>query len=53
MTAQWIVTALDAAAAFGRAGAPMSNVEFFLRASLLILTIAAVSTAAIRLTRRS
>src|SRR5262249_54209535 len=53
MTAQWIATALGAAAELGRSGAPMSNVEFFLRAALLIFVIVAVSTAAIRLSRRS
>jgi len=53
MTAQWIATALNAAAALGRSGAPMSNVEFFLRAAVLIFVIIAVSTAAIRLSRRN
>jgi len=53
MTAQWIATALGAAAALGRSAVPMSNVEFFLRAALLIFVIVAVSGAAIRLTRRN
>src|SRR5262249_26572176 len=54
MTAQWIATALGAAASLGRSAAPMSNVEFFfLRAALLIFVIVAVSGAAIRLTRRN
>jgi len=53
MTAQWIATALGADAALGRSAVPMSNVEFFLRAALLIFVIVAVSGAAIRLTRRN
>jgi hypothetical protein len=53
MIAQWIAIALGGAAALGRSGAPMSDVEFFLRAALLIFVIVAVSTAAIRLTRRN
>jgi len=53
MIAQWIVIALHGAAEFGRSVPPMSNVEFFLRAALLIFVIVAVSTAAIRLSRRS
>ena len=53
MTAQWITIALDGAAAFGRAVPPMSNVEFFLRAALLIFAIATISATAIILTRRT
>ena len=53
MIAQWIVIALDGAAAFGRAVPPMSNVEFFLRTALLILAIATISATAIILTRRT
>jgi hypothetical protein len=53
MIAQWIAIALGGAAALGRSAAPMSNIEFFLRAALLIFVIAAVSGAAIRLTRRN
>ena len=53
MTAQWITIALDGAAAFGRAVPPMSNVEFFLRAALLISAIATISATAIILTRRT
>jgi len=53
MTAQWIAIALGGAAALGRAGAPMSTAEFFLRAALLIFVIAAVSATAIRLSRRN
>ena len=51
MIAQWIAMTLDGLAAWGRSAAPMSNVEFFLRAALLIFVIVAVSTTAIRLTR--
>jgi hypothetical protein len=51
MTAHWIAIALSGAAALGRSGAPMSNVEFFLQAALLIFVIVAVSATAIRLSR--
>jgi hypothetical protein len=51
MTAHWIAITLGGAAALGRLGASMSNVEFFLRAALVIFGIVALSTAAIRLTR--
>ena len=37
----------------GRLGAPMSDVEFFVRVVLLFFGIVAVSTAAIRLSRRN
>jgi hypothetical protein len=53
MVAQWIVIALHGAAAFGRSVPPMSNVEFFLQAALLISAIVTTSAAAIILTRRT
>jgi hypothetical protein len=52
MIAQWIGMALDGAAAFGRSVPPMSNVEFFLRAALLISAIVTTSATAIILTSR-
>jgi hypothetical protein len=51
MTAHWITITLGGAAALGRLGAPTSNVEFFLRAALVIFGIVALSMAAIRLSR--
>jgi len=53
MTAHWIAITLGGAAELGRLGAPMSNVEFFVRAALLFFGIVALSTAAIRLSRRN
>ena len=53
MIAQWIVIALHGAAEFGRSVPPMSNVEFFLRAALLISAIATISATAFILTRRT
>ena len=53
MIAHWIVIALDGAAAFGRSLPPMSNVEFFLRAYLLISAIVTTSATTIILTRRT
>jgi len=53
MIAQWIVIALGGAAEFGRSVPPMSNVEFVLRAALLILAIATISATAITLTKRT
>jgi hypothetical protein len=53
MIAQWIVIALGSAAEFGRSVPPMSNVEFDLRAALLILAIATISATAIILTKRT
>ena len=41
------------AAALGRSGASMSNVEFFLRAALLIFMIGAVAMTAIKLSGRN
>ena len=53
MTAQWIAITLDGAAALGKSGAPLSNVEFFLGAALLIFVTVAVSAAAITLARKN
>jgi hypothetical protein len=53
MITQWIGRALGGAAEFGRSVPPMSNVEFVLRAALLILAIATISATAIILTKRS
>jgi hypothetical protein len=53
MTAHWIAIALDAAATFGKSVPPMSNIQFFLRAALLILTIASVTLTALKLGERN
>src|SRR5215472_7874848 len=53
MTAQWIAITLDGAAALGKSGAPLSNIEFFLGAALLIFVTVAVSAAAITLARKN